>query len=211
VVIPYGAPLLSAPPGDTLRKWGLQPGQYLLYVSRLEPENHAHTTLAAFQKLASSLPLVIVGDAPYSKKYILKLRQLAAMPEAGATAVKVIFTGALYGAPFEELISNALLYVQATEVGGTHPALLQAMGAGNIVVANDTPEHREVLDGAGIYYRRNDAEDLTRRMGEVLAKPGDFAPLRAAARKRVAERYSWERVTDRYEALFSELCAGGGC
>ena len=50
------------------------------------------------------------------------------------------------------LQSNALAYVQATEVGGTHPALVEAMGAGNAIVANDVPEHRETLGDAGLYY-----------------------------------------------------------
>ncbi|HEV8132175.1 MAG TPA: glycosyltransferase [Acidobacteriota bacterium] len=199
VVIPYGAPVVSIPPGESLRKWNLAPRCYLLYISRLEPENHAHTAVEAFRKVKSTLPLLVVGDAPYSKKYISQLRRLAQGDG------RIIFTGAIYGDVFQELISNALLYVQATEVGGTHPALLQAMGAGNIVIANDTPEHHEVLDGAGIYYRRNDAEDLALKMETVLDHPGEFQSLREAARQRVRSCYSWESVTDRYEKLFRRL------
>ncbi|MBI4456997.1 MAG: glycosyltransferase [Acidobacteria bacterium] len=207
VVIPYGAPLISTPAGKTLRKWGLTPRGYLLYVSRLEPENHAHTAIAAFQGLRTPLPLVVVGDAPYSKRYISELRR-AAVERANLARVgmgKVLFTGAVYGEPFEELLSNALLYVQATEVGGTHPALLQAMGAGNIVIANDTPEHHEVLGPAGIYYRRNDSDDLSQKIAEVLQSPDRFERFRADARQRVALHYSWETVTDRYEELFRKL------
>ncbi|MBI2821287.1 MAG: glycosyltransferase [Acidobacteria bacterium] len=205
VVIPYGAPLISTSPGKTLRQWGLQPRRYMLYVSRLEPENHAHTTVEACLKLPPCVPLVVVGDAPYGRRYKAELRRLAAAGRSGGGASRVIFTGALYGEPFEELMSNALLYVQATEVGGTHPALLQAMGAGNIVIANDTPEHREVLDTAGLYYRRNDAADLARQMQRVLTGGEEFESLRAAARRRVASCYSWEMVTDRYEMLFERL------
>lgn len=204
VVIPYGAPLIAVRPGATLKKWGLTPDGYLLYVSRLEPENHAHTVIAAYKRLAPSAPLVIVGDAPYSKEYIARLHAAA-----GARSEGIIFTGALYGEPFEELMSNPLLYVQATEVGGTHPALLQAMGAANIIIANDTPEHREVLRDSGLYYRRNDVEDLAARMQEVMRQPGLFRPLREIAREIIATHYTWAGVTDRYEALFRQLVEAG--
>lgn len=200
VVIPYGAPLISVPPGEVLRQWGLKSRGYILYVSRLEPENHAHTVIAAFQTTSASVPLIVVGDAPYSRDYIAQLHR-----QGAAAGGKVIFSGAIYGEAFEELLSNSLLYVQATEVGGTHPALLQAMGAGSIVIANDTPEHHEVLQDTGIYYRRNDAEDLARKMEKVLAAPAAFEPLRSAARQRVASQYCWDKVTDRYEQLFKEL------
>jgi glycosyltransferase involved in cell wall biosynthesis len=209
IVIPYGAPLIAAPPGETLQRWGLKPREYLLFVSRLEPENHAHTVIASFNQLENRLPLVIVGDAPYSREYIAELHTRAAGPVRGLRSGKVIFTGGVYGAPFEELMSNALLYLQATEVGGTHPALLQAMGAGNIILANDTPEHREVLADTGIFYRRNDPRDLAVKIRDVLLSPQKFEPLRAAVRRRVAETYSWEMVTDRYEALFRELLGDG--
>jgi glycosyltransferase involved in cell wall biosynthesis len=200
VVIPYGAPLISIPPGQGLSRWDLKSRGYILYVSRLEPENHAHTVIAGFQKTSASVPLVVVGDAPYSRDYIAGLHRQDATADG-----KVIFTGAVYGDVLEELLSNALLYVQATEVGGTHPALLQAMGAGNIVIANDTPEHHEVLQDAGLYYRRNDAEDLARKMEEVVMAPAAFEPMRNAARQRVGSEYCWDKVTDRYEELFREL------
>jgi glycosyltransferase involved in cell wall biosynthesis len=168
-VIPYGSALFSATPGETLRRWGLAPRRYLLYVSRLEPENHAHTTISAFLKLQTELSLVVVGDAPYSKRYIADLHRMGASVPPGERIGAVVFTGAVYGSGFEELMSNALLYIQATEVGGTHPALLQAMGGGNIIIANDTPEHREVLEEAGLYYERNDAgyEALFQKMIEA--------------------------------------------
>ncbi len=62
---------------------------------------------------------------------------------------RVRFVGAIYGAGYRVLQSHAIAYVQATEVGGTHPALVEAMGAGNAILANDVPEHREILGDAG--------------------------------------------------------------
>lgn len=207
VLIPYGAALISEPAGEALRKWNLKPRSYFLYLSRLEPENHAHTVIQACRRLAQSPPLVVVGDAPYSQAYIAGLRRLAAESRGGGEG-RVILTGSIYGREADELLSHALAYVQATEVGGTHPALLQAMGAGCIVIANDTPEHHEVLGDAGIYYKRNDSDDLAARLAEVLQRTAQFEYLRARARERVASDYSWEMVADRYEELFQKLRGG---
>ena len=123
---------------------------------------------------------------------------------------RVLFAGAIYGAGYRELQSHSFCYVHATEVGGTHPALIEAMGVGALVVANDTPENAEVLGGAGLLYRFNDAGDLARVMQEVEDDPERHAPLRRQARERARSEYSWEAVVERYEALFRALTAGPG-
>ncbi len=52
--------------------------------------------------------------------------------------------GAIYGQGYRDLQRGALAYVQATSVGGTHPALVESMGAGNLVLAFRTPENELV-------------------------------------------------------------------
>src|SRR3972149_5413862 len=84
--------------------------------------------------------LVIVGDAPYARRYIAELKS-AADP-------RVLFPGAIYGAGYRELQSHAFCYIHATEVGGTHPALIEAMGCARCVLFLDTVENREVAGGA---------------------------------------------------------------
>jgi len=197
VFIPYGA--VTEKPGshETLDKLGLAPGKYFLYVSRLEPENNAHLVVQAFQNVKTSKRLAVVGDAPYSADYIRKVR--------ATWDARILFPGAVYGAGYRQLQANAFCYIHATEVGGTHPALIEAMGQGNIVVANGTPENIEALDGAGIIYRKNDVRDLTRCLQEVADCPEKYAGLKAAALDRARAAYSWESVVDQYEQLFLQL------
>lgn len=203
LVIPYGADPRRVEPGPTLRQYGLQPGRYLLYVSRLEPENNAHTVIEGYRHAGglerTGVPLVIVGDAPYATDY------KATLVQAAAATPGVILTGYVFGDGYAELQSNALLYIQATEVGGTHPALLEAMGRGAAILANDVPEHREVLEDAGVYYDRNDPAALAARVSELLADTGERTRLGAAAAERARARYSWQHVTDEYERLFRRL------
>jgi glycosyltransferase involved in cell wall biosynthesis len=203
VYIPYGSDAQRTPPGETLARYALSAGRYLLYVSRLEPENHADTVIEAYRRAgglsALGVPLVIVGDAPYATEFKAEL-------EAAAAATPgVLLTGYVFGDGYAELQSNALAYVQATEVGGTHPALVEAMGRGAAIVANDVPEHREVLGEAGRYYRRNDPDALATELRAIVDDEAGRMALGSAAAERAAAAFSWDHVTDEYERLFERL------
>ncbi len=124
-----------------VRALGLEPDRYLLYVSRLEPENNALLVVQAYGRLDTDVPLVIVGDAPYAQSYIAEVR--------AAADERVRFLGYRFGEDYHALQANALVYIQATEVGGTHPALVEALGHRNAVLAHDVPEHREVVGDGG--------------------------------------------------------------
>jgi glycosyltransferase involved in cell wall biosynthesis len=186
---------------DIFKQFGLTANNYLLYVSRLEPENNAHVVIEAYRKLsakARSVPLVIVGDAPYADEYKHRISELA-------KGLNVIFTGFKFGNDYLALQLGALIYIQATEVGGTHPALVEAMGFANCVVANDTPENVEVLDEAGQFYHRNDSVDLGQNLLKLLVNPELILHARNAALARARSTYSWELVTDQYQDLFNSM------
>jgi len=200
VFIPYGATVEKPRGRDALDDLGLAPGGYLLYVSRLEPENNAHVVIGAFERLRTGRRLVLVGDAPYAAGYIASLH--------ATRDPRILFPGAVYGERYRQLQAHAFCYIHATEVGGTHPALIEAMGQGNIVVVNDTPENREVVGDAGVLYARNSADALRQRLQDIVDRPGEYAALKAAAAGRVRDRYSWNSVIDEYERLFRRLSRG---
>jgi glycosyltransferase involved in cell wall biosynthesis len=101
------------------------------------------------------------------------------------------------------LRSHAAAYVQATEVGGTHPALVEAMGFGNAIAANDVPEHREVLGDAALYYHGSAA--LAEALQRILDEPELAAGLRQRSCARAAQEYSWDGVADAYERWLTNL------
>ncbi len=197
VFIPYGAQAERIKTTGALDRFGVRPGRYFLYVSRLEPENNALAVIRAFERVATDRRLVIVGDAPFSSDYIRELK---------ATADKrIVFTGYVFGRGYREFQSHAYAYIQATEVGGTHPALIEAMAHGNCILANDVPEHREVLGNAGEYFRASDVPSLTDKMQRMLARPSEVRDYGRAAKRRAEERYSWDGVAAQYERLFRSL------
>lgn len=199
-VIAYGATARPLPPGKTLAQFNLRPRGYLLYVSRLEPENNALGVVRAFSAKKFGIPLVVVGDAPYAGDYIARVK--------AAADQNVIFTGYQFGDAYHELQSNCLLYIQATEVGGTHPALVEAMAHGNCIVANGTPENREVLGDAGNFYPVNDFNALADTIAHLIENPDSVDRYRGLARARAEALFRWDRITDQYESLFRLLTSG---
>jgi len=194
--IPYGAAVGKAPGNDTLNRLGLEPGGYFLYVSRMEPENNALLVREAFEKIATPLKLALVGDAPYAQEYIQRVRS--------TSDPRIVMPGAIYGDGYHQLQSQCFAYVHATEVGGTHPALIEAMGRGAVVLYLNTPENEEVAGGAGIPFK---PENLVQKLEGVASMPeSERARWSRCAMERVAERYSWDAVTDKYEALLRAVC-----
>jgi glycosyltransferase involved in cell wall biosynthesis len=198
--IAYGVDPRPPAAEGALARLGLAARRYFLYVSRFEPENNPHQVAAAYRAVGGDLPLVMVGGAPYAGGFIAGFTR-------GADP-RILFPGPIYGEEYRELLANALAYVHATEVGGTHPALVEAMGYGNCVVVNDTPENREVAGAAALYFRAAEPGTLAARLEQVRRRPRRARLAGLAAARRACRRYSWERVADQYAALLAKLAAG---
>jgi len=183
---------------QNVRKWRVEPNRYVLYVSRLEPENNAQLVIEAFKKVRTAYRLLIVGDAPYAENYISDLKARARGDK------RIVFTGFVFGEDYRALQQNAYCYVHATEVGGTHPALLEAMGYGNCVLTLATPENIEVVGEAGLSYI--DEFDLAEKLQRVLRDGSLVQAYRNRAQLRIRSHYDWETVVDQYEKLFARMC-----
>jgi glycosyltransferase involved in cell wall biosynthesis len=195
VMIPYGADTSHVETTAALDQLALQPAKYFLYVSRMEPENNALLVREAFERVETAMKLALIGDAPYAAEYIQKVRE--------TSDPRIVIPGAIYGAGYRELGSHCFAYIHATEVGGTHPALIEAMGRGALTLYLDTPENAEVAGGAGIAFTHSNLADVLRRVLAMTESERD--EWRARAVERVRSRYSWDAVTDAYEKLLTGL------
>jgi glycosyltransferase involved in cell wall biosynthesis len=200
-LLTYGVDAVVPAGRATLDRLGLAERGYALYVSRFEPENNPHRVVEAYAQVGGDLPLVMVGDAPYASGFIASFRD--------GTDLRLRFPGAIYGDGYRELLAHAWVYVHATEVGGTHPALVEAMGYGNCVVVNDTPENREVAGEAGVYFRADQPAGLAEALERLRREPAEVDRRRALAATRARERFDWERVADGYAALFARMIGRG--
>ena len=192
-IVTYGVDARPLWQSGVLRRLGIAKRGYFLYVSRFEPENNPHRVVEAFGRVGGGFPLVMVGGAPYARAFIASFR--------GAPDPRILFPGPIYGRGYRQLLSHALVYIHATEVGGTHPALVEAMGYGNCLVVNDTPENREVAGDVALYFRADSPATLTALLERLRADPGEVAKRGRAAAARAAERYNWETIADQYAHL----------
>jgi glycosyltransferase involved in cell wall biosynthesis len=196
-VVPYGVEDPGWDGSGTLEKLGLEPRRYVLFVGRLEPENNPHLLVEAWSRITGAqsrgMKLVVVGGAPYADEYIRTV-----MREGDP---RVVFPGYVFGRGYWELQRHAYVFVAPTEVGGTHPVILEALAAGNCVLVNDHPPNVETVGDAGLYFSgRGGVDALAEQLGRLLEDPATVEEYRSRARER-ARRYSWEAVTDEYEQL----------
>jgi glycosyltransferase involved in cell wall biosynthesis len=197
-MIAYGADLPQPEGTETLETLDVKPGEYALYVSRFEPENNPDRVAGAWVRSSTSRKLVMLGGAPYAPELTRRIHEIA--------DDRIILPGPIYGDGYRQLLFNCRLYIHATEVGGTHPALIEAMGAGRPVMAFDTPENREVIGSAGSVFRFDGPHALDTLLDHMLEDDERLAKLGRKAAARAQSRYSWEAVTDAYEALLEGLC-----
>jgi glycosyltransferase involved in cell wall biosynthesis len=201
MLVPYGANIRLEEAGtETLKKYGLEPRKYVLFVGRMVPENRADLLIVAFRAVprTSGIKLVVVGDAPYSDEYKQELVALA--------DDRVVFTGYAFMEEYRELSRHCLFYVLASGVEGTRPVLLDQMGFGNCVVVRDSSANSDVVGDAGVKFEdARERESLEEKMNYLIGNLDLIEEYRGRAVKRVKEAFSWEKVTDQYEAVFQEL------
>ncbi len=206
-VIPYGSPVVASPPAaDILNEWQLMPNRYYLIVCRLEPENSLREIITGYLKSASVMPLIIVGNAAATTRFVRNLRSL------GNSRVRFIGT-VFEPAKLTALRFHAFAYFHGHTVGGTNPSLLEALGCGNVILAHDNVFNREVAGDAAFYFRT--VHEIPDLIGKIEGLSGiERQDVRREAQDRILREYTWEHVVDRYEHLLSQKrqsqTSGGG-
>jgi len=197
-LIRYGIREIPVTGHDWLDRFALHSKEYVLFVGRLVPENNIHHLIRAFEQTSTDKKLVIVGDDPWEKDYGRSLKS--------TSDPRVIFTGGVYGQGYAQLQKNAYIFVLPDEVGGTHPALVEAMGFGNCVLVNDTASNLEVVGDAGFSYKGKEGpRDLARQLHMLLDNPSLVADFRLKAEERARAQYRWEAVVRDHLALYGRV------
>jgi len=193
--IPYGGDVPLALPVEE----GLTHRGYVLVVARFVPENTIAEFIEAARSLSKRWDVVIVGSTGYGGE--LDDQAAALARENGS----VYWLGHVSDdSRLLSLWQHAGVYFHGHSVGGTNPALVQAMACGTPIVARDTTYNREVLDKAGIFVAP-DSRAITSAVDELMASPSRQEELSAAASGRLAAGYTWRSVNSTYERALSRL------
>lgn len=192
IFIPYGgAPADRVP----LQEPGLQPGKYALLVARFVAENTVEEFIEAAKEIAEQYDVVLVGSAPPGDR-LFDLARIASTDNPRIRWLGHISDDSrLYA-----LWQNAGAYFHGHSVGGTNPALVQAMALGARIVARDTVYNREVLGDAATFC----PPDSPAIAAAVIAtiESTDIDPRTCIERART--HYSWESVCEAYSLALQE-------
>ena len=190
--IAYGADAIGTVDDAPVRALGLVPSRYLTLVARAEPENSILAVVQAFSRKPRGLQLAVLGNYSPLHPY-----HAAVMAAAGS---EVVFLGAIYDKPVvQALRAHCAAYVHGHQVGGTNPSLVEALGAGNAVIAHDNRFNRWVVGEGGAYF--GDADGLSTVLDRLIGDPAALAAMRAASTARFRQAFTWPAVLQDYEAM----------
>lgn len=194
VMIPYGAPSIDQADASLLSDYGVEARRYLTVIARAEPENSILEIVKGFSTKPRGIKLLVLGKYGPTHDYH---RQVMA-----SASDEVLFPGPVYETSrIQALRFYSLAYVHGHQVGGTNPSLVEALGAGNAVIAHDNKFNRWVADDAGLYF--TDAEGVGRQIDAIMADPALQQRLSSQARKRWLEAFTWPDILAQYEALLT--------
>lgn len=190
VFIPYGGAPKAGLPRPSLA--GTRP--FALIVARFVPENSIDLIFQALPKLSRDLDVVVVGSdngGPYDEVAEALDREHESITWAGRISDDRVLFG---------LWEHCALYIHGHSVGGTNPALVQAMMCGAPTVARDTVFNREVLQSSGVFFEPT-PESLLEATSTALQLDRDH--LSRAVQSRAAEEYTWDLVNAAYAATLA--------
>ncbi|MGD0110328.1 MAG: glycosyltransferase family 4 protein [Armatimonadota bacterium] len=195
--VPTGVsePIVRRP--HLIRDLGLSGGDYVLFLGRLVPEKGCHHLVSAYKQIRTDMRLVVAGAAVHGGRYESALRNLA--------DDRVIFTGYVNGDLKHELLSNAYLLAQPSELEGLPVSVLEAMSYGRFVLASDIANNREAMGQFGLTFRSGDVEDLQEKLTACLDDPTLVRSQALDVAKWVLTHRSWDRAVDQIERLYAEV------
>lgn len=200
VLIPNGVVLPELPQTTaTLDQFGLEPGKYVLLVSRLVPEKRHPDLIKAFQQARlSGWKLAIVGASDHPDAYVREVLALAEkIPE-------VVCTGLQTGNALRELYAHAGLFVLPSSHEGLPIALLEALSYGLPVLASAIPANLEVGLPQRQYFALGDIESLAQLM-QTFSQQALTTAARNERRAWVSSKYDWKVISAQTLAVYHSI------
>ncbi|MDD5363769.1 MAG: DUF1972 domain-containing protein [Gallionellaceae bacterium] len=191
-MIPYGSDRVDDADAGLIAPYGLTPGGYAILIARAEPENSILEVVRAWSRKFRDCKLVVLGKYEAGHAYQCAVKE--------AASDEVLFPGAVYDkAVVQALRFHARFYVHGHTVGGTNPSLVEALGAGNAVLAHDNSYNRWVAGEGGVYFHGEDG--CAALLEQLLVDADVLTGLQVAARARHAAEFTWNKVLGDYERL----------
>lgn len=177
-------------------------GECLLFLGRLEQSKGIFDLLEALARVRQHHPQARLlvggeGDADAVRRRAAELKV--------DDAVELL--GWLAGEPKERALVQATLFVLPSYIENSPMSLLEAMAVGLPVVATRVGGVPEVVENgvSGLLVAPGDVTALTAALLALLDNPDECRRMGTAAKWRVTENYSAERVLPKLDALYEGL------
>lgn len=164
------------------------PGNSALFAARLSEEKGISTLLRAWERLRSSIPLVIVGDGP--------MRQQLEAEAAEKSLRHVTFRGRLSVSETRAAIKQAAFLIVPSGCYETFSMnIVEAYACGTPVLCSRLGAMQEnVADHrTGLHFTPGDVEDLVQKVEWAWTHPAELAAMGREARREYETRYTPER------------------
>lgn len=191
--ITYGGHRTETAPTRPVEAFDLEPRSYLTLIARPIPENSVLELVEAFSAKRRGVRLAVLGayDAAADDYHRAVL---------DAASDEVSFLGPVYEADtVRALRFHSLGYLHGHTVGGTNPSLVEALAAGNPVIAHDNKYNTWVAGSAGMYF--SSSVDAEKCIDKLLADADLARTLGRNAMERFESEFTWDIVAGQYEAL----------
>ena len=212
-VIPNAVDIAAFDPGgqpDTLLKTqlGLDGARVVGFIGSFYAYEGLGLLLDALPRLLLSAPdvkILLVGGGPQDVALQAQARQLG-------LADKVIFTGRVPHGEVQryydlvDVLAYPRLSMRLTELV-TPLKPLEAMAQGRLMVASDVGGHKELIRHGenGMLFAAGSKDALADALASLLAKPEQWAELRAAGRRYVESERNWTASVANYVAPYRQL------
>ncbi|HMG66356.1 MAG TPA: glycosyltransferase family 4 protein [Chitinophagaceae bacterium] len=195
--IPFGSEIEKVAEDDSIfKKFGIQKGEYFLFVGRFIPDKGLHYLIPAFMNSGSNKKLVLVGGSPNPSAYEQKIREQA--------NDRVVFAGFVYGDDVTRLMLNSFCYIQPSDVEGLSPVILTVMGLGVPLIVSDIPENDYAVRETAIKFEKGSIASLTKKIRFSEENYPLMKELACKAKTRALTEFTWDKVVEDHIKVFSQ-------
>ena len=192
--ISYGAVDTAAPSPNFLKEYSLVPDNYILTIARLEPENNLEMMFDGYISSEIKIPYLVIGNHLTNYGDFLKDKY---------RNTEIIFLGGIFNKEHLDNIRHySSYYLHGHSVGGTNPALLEAMAAQTFIIAHDNQFNKSVINENAYYFNSPNSLAALLQDKELLKNKIEFAKNNL---KRIDNVYRWSIVVNQYESYFKRI------
>lgn len=189
--IPYGSEVPEPLDDHTiLKKLGLTENNYFLFVGRFIPDKGIHLLVEAFEKINTTMKLVLIGGSPNPSQYEQQIQN--------TKDERILFPGYIYGDDTNILMKYAYAYIQPSLIEGLSPVILTVMALETALICSDIKENLFITKENALTFESGNSNSLKAALEFSIKNQEILISNAEKGKVDVVSRFNWEKITDQY-------------